>query len=88
MIKMDSKGPVFYRQERVTRYGKKFRIHKFRTMVNNADKIGSSVTVGGDLRITRVGSRIRDYKRNYRYGSKERYVECDYNEIMSWFDGH
>ena len=62
MIKMDSKGPVFYRQERVTRYGKKFRIHKFRTMVNNADKIGSSVTVGGDLRITRVGSRIRDYR--------------------------
>ena len=62
MIKMDSKGPVFYCQERVTRYGKKFRIHKFRTMVNNADKIGSSVTVGGDLRITRVGSRIRDYR--------------------------
>lgn len=62
MIKMDSKGPVFYRQERVTRYGKKFRIHKFRTMVNNADKIGSSVTVGGDLRITRAGSRIRDYR--------------------------
>ena len=62
MIKMDSKGPAFYRQERVTRYGKKFRIHKFRTMVNNADKIGSSVTVGGDLRITRVGSRIRDYR--------------------------
>lgn len=62
MIKMDSKGPVFYRQERVTRYGIKFRIHKFRTMVNNADKIGSSVTVGGDLRITRVGSRIRDYR--------------------------
>ena len=62
MIKMDSKGPVFYRQERVTRYGKKFRIHKFRTMVNNADKIGSAVTVGGDLRITRVGSRIRDYR--------------------------
>lgn len=62
MIKMDSKGPVFYRQERVTRYGKKFRIHKFRTMVNNADKIGFSVTVGGDLRITRVGSRIRDYR--------------------------
>ena len=45
MIKMDSKGPVFYRQERVTRYGKKFRIHKFRTMVNNADKIGTAVTV-------------------------------------------
>lgn len=62
MIKMDSKGPVFYRQERVTRYGKKFRIHKFRTMVNNADKIGSAVTVGGDSRITKVGSKIRDYR--------------------------
>lgn len=62
MIKMDSKGPVFYRQERVTRYGKKFRIHKFRTMVNNADKIGSAVTVGGDSRITKVGAKIRDYR--------------------------
>ena len=62
MIKMDSKGPVFYRQERVTRYGKKFRIHKFRTMVNNADKIGSAVTVGGDSRITKVGTKIRDYR--------------------------
>ena len=62
MIKLDSKGPVFYRQERVTRYGKKFRIHKFRTMVNNADKIGSTVTVDGDSRITRVGEKIRDYR--------------------------
>lgn len=62
MIKMDSKGPVFYCQERVTRYGKKFRIHKFRTMVNNADKIGSAVTVGGDSRITKVGAKIRDYR--------------------------
>lgn len=62
MIKMDSEGPVFYRQERVTRYGKKFRIHKFRTMVNNADKIGSTVTVGGDSRITRVGAKIREYR--------------------------
>ena len=62
MIKLDSEGPVFYRQERVTRYGKKFRIHKFRTMVNNADKIGSAVTVGGDSRITRVGTKIRDYR--------------------------
>ena len=44
LIKCDSKGPVFYRQERVTTYGKKFRIHKFRTMVNNADKIGTAVT--------------------------------------------
>lgn len=62
MIKMDSKGPVFYRQERVTRYGNKFRIHKFRTMVNNADQIGSAVTVGGDSRITKVGAKIRDYR--------------------------
>ena len=62
MIKLDSKGPIFYRQERVTRYGKKFRIHKFRTMVNNADQIGSAVTVGGDSRITKVGAKIRDYR--------------------------
>lgn len=62
LIKLDSKGSVFYRQERVTRYGKKFRIHKFRTMVNNADQIGSAVTVGGDSRITKVGAKIRDYR--------------------------
>lgn len=58
-IKIDSKGPVFYRQLRVTQYGKKFRIFKFRTMVNNADKIGAHVTVDGDSRITRVGKFIR-----------------------------
>lgn len=58
-IKMDSKGPVFFRQERITQYGRVFRIFKFRTMVNNADKIGSQVTVGGDARITRVGAKIR-----------------------------
>lgn len=59
MIKMDSEGPVFYRQERVTTYGKRFRIHKFRTMVSNADKIGSTVTVGNDSRITKVGAKLR-----------------------------
>lgn len=59
-IKLDSKGPVFYRQVRVTQYGKEFRIFKFRTMVTNADKIGSQVTVGGDSRITRVGKVIRE----------------------------
>ncbi len=58
-IKLDSKGSVFYRQERVTTYGKHFRIHKFRTMVSNADKIGSAVTVGADPRITRVGHKLR-----------------------------
>ena len=59
LIKADSKGPVFYRQERVTTYGKKFRIHKFRTMVQNADKIGTAVTVGDDARITKIGKKIR-----------------------------
>ncbi len=57
-IKVDSKGPVFYRQVRVTQYGRQFRIHKFRTMVQDADK-GSQVTTQGDCRITRVGKRIR-----------------------------
>lgn len=61
-IKLDSRGPVFYRQERVTAYGRKFRIHKFRTMVNNADKIGSTVTVGNDSRITKVGSKLRNLR--------------------------
>lgn len=61
-IKMDSKGPVFYRQVRVTSYGKRFRIHKFRTMTENADKIGSAVTVSGDNRITKVGKRIRSMR--------------------------
>lgn len=58
-IKADSRGPVFYRQTRVTQYGKEFRIFKFRTMVNGADKKGTLVTVGGDARITRVGKLIR-----------------------------
>lgn len=58
-IKIDSRGPVFYRQVRVTRYGKEFRIFKFRSMVNNADQKGSLVTVGGDSRITRMGKLIR-----------------------------
>ena len=61
-VKIDSEGPVFYRQERVTTYGKRFRIHKFRTMVNDADKIGSAVTIGGDARITKVGARLRGYR--------------------------
>ena len=59
LIKLDSEGPVFYRQERITTYGKHFKIHKFRTMVSNADKIGSAVTVGNDSRITKVGAKLR-----------------------------
>lgn len=58
-IKLDSPGPVFYRQVRVTQYGKEFRIFKFRSMVQGADKRGSLVTVSGDSRITRVGHFIR-----------------------------
>ena len=57
-IKIDSRGPVFYRQVRVTQYNKKFRIFKFRSMVQNADK-GSQVTVSGDARVTRVGKVVR-----------------------------
>lgn len=62
LIKKDSEGPVFYRQERVTTYGRHFRIHKFRTMVSNADKIGAAVTVGNDSRITKVGAKLRGYR--------------------------
>lgn len=61
-IKLDSPGPVFFRQTRITQYGKEFRIFKFRTMVNNADKMGSAVTVGNDSRITKVGAIIRNYR--------------------------
>lgn len=59
LIKKEDPGPVFYRQERVTTYGKHFRIHKYRTMVVNADKIGTMVTVGEDPRITKVGKKLR-----------------------------
>jgi len=61
-IKLDSKGPVFYRQERVGRYGETFKIYKFRTMVENADKIGGAITIGNDPRITKVGRFLRKYK--------------------------
>ena len=62
LIKLEDGGDVFYRQERVTTNGKLFRIFKFRTMVNNADKIGSLVTVQNDSRITKIGSVIRKYR--------------------------
>lgn len=61
-IKLDSKGPVFYLQERVGRYGETFKIYKFRTMVKNADKIGGAITIGDDPRITKVGRFLRKYK--------------------------
>ena len=61
-IKVDSRGPVFFRQERVTQYGRIFRIHKFRSMVRDADKKGTLVTVNNDARVTRVGRFIRKTK--------------------------
>ena len=61
-IRIDSEGPVLYRQERVTTCGRHFWIHKFRTMVSNADKIGSSVTVSDDERITSAGKKLRQFR--------------------------
>ena len=61
-IKIDDPGPVFYRQVRVGRGGKTFRIFKFRTMVVDADKKGLAITVGRDNRITRVGALLRKTK--------------------------
>lgn len=62
VIAVDSRGGVFYRQERVTQYGRKFKIFKFRTMVANADQIGTQVTVNNDQRVTRVGRVLRKYR--------------------------
>lgn len=61
-VKVSSKGPVFYRQVRVTTYGKRFKILKFRTMVENADKMGSLVTTDSDSRVTKVGRFLRKYR--------------------------
>jgi lipopolysaccharide/colanic/teichoic acid biosynthesis glycosyltransferase len=61
-IKLDSPGPVFFRQQRVGRHGKLFRIHKFRSMVADAPARGPEVTVGRDARITRIGHRLRDHR--------------------------
>ena len=58
-IKLDSEGPVFFRQERVTQYGKSFRIYKFRTMVQNAEQLGAQVTSKDDMRVTSVGQALR-----------------------------
>ena len=59
LIKKEDSGPALYRQERITTYGKHFRIHKFRTMVVNADKIGTDITIGEDPRITKIGYVLR-----------------------------
>ena len=59
LIKADSRGPVFFRQVRVTQYGKPFRIFKFRTMVDHADQLGSQVTTKEDARVTKIGKKLR-----------------------------
>ena len=61
-VKIDSNGPIMFRQTRVTQYGKRFKIFKFRTMVDNADKIGSQITTKNDKRVTRVGKILRKYR--------------------------
>lgn len=62
VIKADSKGPIFFRQTRVTQYGREYKIYKFRTMVNNAEKLGSQVTTRNDSRVTKVGHFLRKYR--------------------------
>ena len=61
-VRLDSPGPALFRQVRVTQYGRQFRIFKFRTMVNHADKMGIQVTASGDARITRMGRKMRHYR--------------------------
>lgn len=61
-IKIDSDGPVFFRQVRVTQYGRKFNIYKYRTMVVNAEQLGSKITVKNDIRVTRAGGVLRKFR--------------------------
>lgn len=61
-IKLEDGGPIFYRQQRITTYGRVFRIFKFRTMILNADKMGPLVTQDNDSRITKIGKKIRDFR--------------------------
>ena len=62
LIKKDSKGEIIYKSTRITQYNKEFQINKFKTMVKDADKIGSQVTVGNDNRITKIGKTLRKYR--------------------------
>ena len=62
LIKLSSKGPVFYRGSRVGRGGKQFRIFKFRTMVDNADKLGGPSTAGDDPRLLKIGKFLKRYQ--------------------------
>ncbi len=62
IVKIDDGGPIFYIQERVGQGGRHFKMIKFRTMIRDADKIGSAITIGNDSRITRVGRWLRRFK--------------------------
>ena len=62
LIKLDSDGPVFYKQWRIGKGGKRFRVHKLRTMVQDADKTGVQITKANDPRITRIGKLLRRYE--------------------------
>jgi lipopolysaccharide/colanic/teichoic acid biosynthesis glycosyltransferase len=62
LIKIDSTGPVFFRQERIGRYFRSFFVYKFRTMVRDASERGGPLTTGGDPRVTRVGRWLRKTK--------------------------
>jgi len=62
LIKLDTSGPIFFRQERIGKNFSRFTIYKFRTMLENADKKGTLITAGGDSRITKVGGFLRRYK--------------------------
>ena len=61
-VKAGSKGPVMFRQERVTKYGRRFKIFKFRTMVVNAESLGTLVTTDSDSRVTKIGRTLRKYR--------------------------
>ena len=62
LVKLDSPGPVFYRGTRVGRHGKEFKIFKFRTMVENAEKLGGASTAGDDPRLTKIGNFLKKYQ--------------------------
>jgi lipopolysaccharide/colanic/teichoic acid biosynthesis glycosyltransferase len=62
LIKLDSKGPVFFKQWRIGKGGRPFKIYKFRTMVQDAEKVGSLITAGNDQRITGIGKLLRRYE--------------------------
>ncbi|MEE0859689.1 MAG: sugar transferase [Acutalibacteraceae bacterium] len=62
MVKCDSKGPIMFKQTRVTTYGKHFKIWKFRTMVNNAEQLGGLITEANDKRVTKIGEKLRKYR--------------------------